>query len=122
MNKTYKLYQSGLPLVPDNTYSAELTGYEKLSGENFKYGPAIRLKFEINEGVHKGTKLDLMCPDKFTPNSKLFKTLKNIVGDKVWNKELNLRMLIGTSCEITTHTVVGDKGDFSRVKEVSPTN
>lgn len=117
MKKFFRLKQSGLPLIPDELYEAKFAGYTKL--KQLRYGDALRLKFEIVSGVHMGTTLDILCPDKFTPNSKFFKIIYSLIGEKAW-QGVGTKELVGKKCLIQTKTVKSQKGDFSRIEKILP--
>jgi hypothetical protein len=116
MGITLKVTRSSLSLVPDAEYRAIFEGYQEV---NFRFGDALRLRFKITDEKYDGVIVDCLTSTRFSPGSKLFGIVKTLLGEEP--KEgvnLDLDTLIGADCVVTTETIQGERGNFSRVKEV----
>ena len=118
MGKTFKVGSGSLPLIPPGEYSAIFAGSEDTTT---RFGDAIKLKFQIDEGEHEDTVLHQLAKPSLTPSTKLGKTISALMGESLRvNTDIDLDSFMWASCLIVVKTVHGTTGDYSTIEEVKP--
>lgn len=110
--------------IPVGMYKAKFTEWEEK--ENPKYGPYVRLVFEITDGEHTETTRSLVASTKLTKGktkettSKLFKVVSGLMGKEPKpDEEISLDDLVGTECQILIEDRPGDDG-WQEITKVVP--
>lgn len=118
MKMIFKVSKGGLPLIPEGEYNAVFAGHEVLEG--LKFGDAVKLMFEVDEGPHSGTILDMLANAKLTTRSKFGLVVTVIQGKPLKeDQEIDLEALEGSPCRIKVITVKDDYGgEFSTIEQV----
>jgi len=125
-NGVYAVKEAEAPEpIPVGVYPAKLTYWEER--DTGKFGPFVRLEFEITKGDCAGSKRSLVASAKLTKGknsettSKLFKAISVLLGREPRpDEEVSLKELLGVGCQILVEDKQGDDNGWQNVSKLMP--